>query len=225
MANLSGIITPTNVLTATSTNTVTNKTINIANNTLTGVQPTLVSGTNIKTINGGSVLGSGNLAVGGGAMVLLSTVTASSSSSITFTGVTSAYDVYVIQCPDLAVSSGTSAELYMRHTVGGVPDATANAYENTGGTMQTSWAYSTISFTAALFGRNSFLQTTKNSIYIQIGLGSGVQDYYATVTNTAGRLQLCVAKSQRSVTVDGFVLFPGVGTITGAFRLYGIKNS
>ena len=41
--------------------TLTNKTINIANNTLTGVQPTLVSGTNIKTVNGTSLLGSGNL--------------------------------------------------------------------------------------------------------------------------------------------------------------------
>jgi hypothetical protein len=44
--------------------TLTNKTINIANNTLTGVQPTLVSGTNIKTINGSNVLGSGDLTVG-----------------------------------------------------------------------------------------------------------------------------------------------------------------
>ena len=43
--------------------TLTNKTIAYANNTLTGVQPTLVSGTNIKTINGASVLGSGDLAV------------------------------------------------------------------------------------------------------------------------------------------------------------------
>jgi hypothetical protein len=37
MATLSGIITPTNIVTATSTNTLTNKTIAYANNTLTGV--------------------------------------------------------------------------------------------------------------------------------------------------------------------------------------------
>ena len=35
-------------------------------NTFNGKQPTLVSGTNIKTINGSSVLGSGDLVVGGG---------------------------------------------------------------------------------------------------------------------------------------------------------------
>jgi hypothetical protein len=54
-------------VTLAGTQTLTNKTINIADNTLTGVQPTLVSGTNIKTIGGQSVLGSGDLEVGGGA--------------------------------------------------------------------------------------------------------------------------------------------------------------
>jgi len=54
------------VVGSSDSQTLTNKTINIANNTLTGVQPTLVSGTNIKTINGASILGSGDLEVGGG---------------------------------------------------------------------------------------------------------------------------------------------------------------
>jgi len=46
---------------------LTNKTIDIASNTLTGVQPTLVSGTSIKTVNDTSLLGSGNLSITGGA--------------------------------------------------------------------------------------------------------------------------------------------------------------
>jgi len=46
--------------------TLTNKTIAYASNTLTGVQPTLVSGTSIKTINGTSVLGSGDITVATG---------------------------------------------------------------------------------------------------------------------------------------------------------------
>lgn len=46
MATLSGIITPSNVLTATSTNTVTNKTINASNNTVTNIPLTTgVTGT------------------------------------------------------------------------------------------------------------------------------------------------------------------------------------
>lgn len=64
MAALSELITPTNIITASNTLTLTNKTIAFADNTLTGVQPTLVSGTSIKTVNGGAVLGSGDLAVG-----------------------------------------------------------------------------------------------------------------------------------------------------------------
>jgi hypothetical protein len=51
------------VVGTTDAQTLTNKTLDIANNTLTGVQPTLVSGTNIKTINGTSLLGSGNIAI------------------------------------------------------------------------------------------------------------------------------------------------------------------
>lgn len=46
-----------------ATATLTNKTISYAGNTLTGVQPTLVSGTSIKTVNGTSLLGSGDVAV------------------------------------------------------------------------------------------------------------------------------------------------------------------
>jgi hypothetical protein len=51
-------------VTLDGTQTLTNKTIAYASNTLTGVQPTLVSGTSIKTINGTSLLDSGNIAVG-----------------------------------------------------------------------------------------------------------------------------------------------------------------
>jgi hypothetical protein len=54
MAILSSIITPTNVLTATSTNTVTNKTISGANNTITNVSLTTgVTGT-LPVANGGT---------------------------------------------------------------------------------------------------------------------------------------------------------------------------
>jgi hypothetical protein len=56
MATLSGIITPTNVLTSTSTNTVTNKTIAFASNTLTDVASinTAQTITGTKTFSGTS---------------------------------------------------------------------------------------------------------------------------------------------------------------------------
>lgn len=52
------------VVGTTDTQTLTGKTIAYADNTLTGVQPTLTSGTTIKTINSVSVLGSGDIATG-----------------------------------------------------------------------------------------------------------------------------------------------------------------
>jgi hypothetical protein len=55
MATLSGIITPTNVLTATSTNTVTNKTIAFGSNTLTDVAGTTATQTlTNKTVEAGT---------------------------------------------------------------------------------------------------------------------------------------------------------------------------
>ena len=47
----------------TASQTLTNKTIAFADNTLTGVQAALVSGTSIKTVNSTSLLGSGDVAV------------------------------------------------------------------------------------------------------------------------------------------------------------------
>lgn len=55
MATLSGIITPTNVLTASNTQTLTNKTIAYASNTLTGVAGTTATQTlTNKTIEAGT---------------------------------------------------------------------------------------------------------------------------------------------------------------------------
>lgn len=50
MATLSGIITPSNVLTETSTNTVTNKTIAFSSNTFTGALPTANGGTGLTAL-------------------------------------------------------------------------------------------------------------------------------------------------------------------------------
>lgn len=67
MANLSNIITPTNVLTATSTNTLTNKTISGASNTITNIPlSTGVTGT-LPVANGGTGV---TTSTGSGSVVL-----------------------------------------------------------------------------------------------------------------------------------------------------------
>jgi hypothetical protein len=64
-AEIGNLTLPTggDIVGTTATQTLTGKTIDIASNTLTGVQAELVSGVNIKTINGGSLLGAGDVAV------------------------------------------------------------------------------------------------------------------------------------------------------------------
>lgn len=51
-----------------------------------GIQPTLVSGTNIKTINGNSILGSGNITVGGGITIGTTAITSGTVGRILFEG-------------------------------------------------------------------------------------------------------------------------------------------
>jgi len=123
MANLSNIITPTNVLTATSTNTVTNKTIAFGDNTFTGALSVANGGTGVASLTANNViLGNGTSAVqvvapgtsgnvltsngttwsstaipASSGWVLLSTLTASNSASINFTSlISSTYDNYVV---------------------------------------------------------------------------------------------------------------------------------
>jgi hypothetical protein len=77
MATLSSIITPSNVLTATNTQTVTNKTINAANNTVTNVSlATGVTGT-LAVANGGT----GITSFGTGVATFLTTPTSANLAS------------------------------------------------------------------------------------------------------------------------------------------------
>lgn len=85
----------------TDTQTLTNKTIDAASNTLSniaqasvtglvaalaGKQATLVSGTNIKTVNGTSLLGSGDLVVSGGIDSIGDTIASATQGSVLFAG-------------------------------------------------------------------------------------------------------------------------------------------
>jgi hypothetical protein len=67
---------PTSLATLVGAQTLTNKTIAFANNTLTGVQAELVSGSNIKTINGTTLLGAGDLVVASGILTINNKVAA-----------------------------------------------------------------------------------------------------------------------------------------------------
>jgi len=91
MATLSDIITPTNVLTATSTATLTNKTINAANNTVTNVPlSTGVTGT-LPVANGGTgaaTLTANNVLLGNGTSALQAVAPGTAGNVLTSNGTT-----------------------------------------------------------------------------------------------------------------------------------------
>ncbi len=90
MAILSNIITPTNVLTATSTNTVTNKTISGTNNTITNVSLSGATGT-LPVANGGTgavSLTANNVLLGNGTSAVQVVAPSTSGNVLTSNGTT-----------------------------------------------------------------------------------------------------------------------------------------
>jgi hypothetical protein len=76
----------------------------ISTNTI-GAQPTLTSGTNIKTINGSSILGSGDLVVSGAAVSEVINIASSSATAVT-------YNTYIV------ITSGITLTLPATPTAG-----------------------------------------------------------------------------------------------------------
>lgn len=111
MANLSNIITPTNVLTATSTNTVTNKTISGASNTITNIPlSTGVTGT-LPVANGGtgvtSSTGSGSVVLSTSPTLVTPALGTPSSGNLTNTTVDGTNKVGYRNLPPVGTQTGS----------------------------------------------------------------------------------------------------------------------
>lgn len=90
------------------------------------VQPTLVSGTNIKTINGTTLLGSGDITISTGSLVYLLTVTGTNAATIDIEhAFDSTYDEYIIECPSLLTLTADQG-LRVQFKMGGTYDTAAN---------------------------------------------------------------------------------------------------
>lgn len=238
-AEIGNLTLPTggDIVGTTATQTLTNKTIDIASNTLTGVQASLVSGTNIKTVNGGSVLGSGDLVVGGGSMILLSTVTASNSATVDIeTTFDSTYDAYM-----LVVSGATpvtdSVSLLARMKIGG-SYVTTSTYISTGGytslagNQQTTLA-TEITLVSSVWG-NDAASSCDVVIYIFNPSSTAFKKqirYEATSLRidtgvTQIQTRSGVGSNDNTGALTGMRFFASSGNINaGKFRLYGIANS
>lgn len=225
----------------TSAQTLTNKTIDIASNTLTGVQASLVSGTNIKTIGGQSVLGSGDLTVGGGSMVFLAAVNASSSSTVEFAGYfTSTYDRYVLLFDDVKGSVNGwqfSVQLYIngsylssgyRYYYAKFKEASSYDYQESNSDSKV-WIADGLRNESNSPNASGIIEIHKpflsdgndvKTLSWRLSGGMGTQEYVGSTLGSAS------VGFNYSYPVTKIKLYPSSGNFSkGSFRLYGIKNS
>lgn len=199
------------------------------------VQAPLVSGTNIKTVNGESVLGSGDLVVAGGSLIFVSEITASNSATVDFTGLTSDFDTYLITLENLKATS-TSVVLRMAFSANnGVNYLTADyGFSNAGASVSTavttgstSAATINLSSTSAAFSAGQQMSGTvflfglpdpalfpNGSAQLAYGSGSSTRIISTAFGNSVAQAINAIRFNFSSGNID-----------SGVFRLYGIKNS
>ncbi len=189
-------------------------------------QDTLVSGTNIKTINGSSVLGSGDLSVGGGSLILLSTVTANNSATVDLeTGVGSTYDDYIVIAEGVSPSS---AQLAMFRIKAGGSYLSSSVYQTAKLVGEAGSAYGQVSAETAI-NAGAWSTSNANQSYIAYFMNcnsAGQKNFNVSGADPARGVILAVGSIATSNVAQGFrFMFSGGNVVTGTFRLYGIKKS
>ena len=184
------------IVTTEATQTLSNKTIAFGSNTLTGVQPTLVSGTNIKTINGTTILGSGDITIvsGTGDVTLSGTQTLTNKTiafaSNTLTDVASTNTSQTLTNKTIAFASNTLTGVapLASPTFTGVPAApTAAVGTNTTQLATTAHVFAERSSTATL--TNKTINLTSNTLSATLAqLNTAISD--ATVVSTTSTVTL-----------------------------------
>lgn len=241
---LSGIITPSNVVTETSTETLTNKTLTaptIASaNLTTALTLAGAAGTNGQVLtSAGSGLPTWS-SPSSGALTLLSTVTASNSATVDVeTTFSSTYDAYLLVISGVR-SQNNNQSLKARMKLSGSYDSASNY----------TWNASTASSSNASGGLTAAsLGGTTTEIYIGAGeVGNGATfslnaqiKIYTPSSTTLSKMIDWTGASISSADVyaiSGFgqnygtgaltglrFFFPTGNIVSGKFRLYGISNS
>lgn len=210
------------------------------------VQAPLVSGTNIKTINGGSVLGSGDLAVGGGSWIFLSSATASNSATVDIENTfDSTYDTYVIVVNGMRPSTdealsraqlkiGGSYQTSGYVGVYGNPNSnTANSFASTTSTVASPAAHITLSGGAGqtneTWGGSSFMFRIYNPSSTVVRKAVDYDGWsIARASNNYWQERLIGSArfNTNQSALTGVRFFYSTGNVaTGTFYLYGIKKS
>lgn len=248
MANLSSIITPTNLVTLTGTATLTNKTLTaptIASaNLTTALTLAGAAGTNGQVLtSAGSGLPSWTTPASppASALTLLSTVTASNSSTVNVeTTFSSTYDAYLLVVSNIVVSDD-NAHLLGRFKLSGAYVTTSTYYGKLMNLVSTTGSFNADNTNAASsfyfgtglgadtsdiagFNINIFnpSSTTKQKRVVFTGVASASTGVGANQTTTF----FGSGSNSGTGAMTGLRFFMSAGTIvSGTFRLYGIANS
>lgn len=172
----------------------------------------------------------GGLSGGGGAYVYISSATAAASPSITFTGLTGAYDSYVILIDDVILATTTQILVAQMSTNNGSSyDSTAlYSYQSLYGATSTAGAVSATGQTYLNLIAGTITNASYSSGTILIINPSGSQAYKNVITNigttTNNQLMSCMTTAYNNVApVNAIKIFSTSGNITsGTFKLYGI---
>lgn len=181
---------------------------------------------NVLTSNGSAWVSS---APSTGQLVLISTANASGASTVDFTGLSSTYIAYVLYVSGLYASTG-SATLQLRTTSNGGStwDSGAGNYaynyvfiNNSGtvtGTSTTSTSIATGLLQDSTYG-DHFTLTLNNP---GVSRPASVEWTLGTYI-TSGYQYRGIGFRVSTTAIDGLRLLPSTGTLTGTFKLYGVK--
>jgi hypothetical protein len=178
----------------------------------------------LKTVNGNALVGSGDIAVASAGLVLLSTVTASSSSSVEIdTTFNTTYDTYFLFFNDVRISA-TNSSILMRFKISGTYSGSYNY-------VQGSLASSSYSANPQQTGAaDVYLSTTTTgtsdaiSGFIRIDNPANTNlNFFRAELNTYLKLYSYIGHTT-SGAMTGIRLTPNGNTFSqGKFRLYGVK--
>ena len=234
------------VVGATDTQTLTNKTIDASSNTISNVDLTTdITGT-LPVANGGTGLASpgtsGNILTsngtawtstapaGGGAWTLLATVNASNAAYAEFAGYfSSAYDMFVLVGTEVTPASSAVLGLQMSYGAYITAAAYSNSYNENGN------FYNNSESVARITGYQNITSTSGNGAsflyYIPKPFAGNVKKLYGMCFPTNGIISLTTACNNVTMTSSnlyairiGTFLMSGSPTISGSFQLYGIKK-